>query len=332
MLVSIQTVATHYPEEKRSIDELAFKTGKSLDWAKEIGIEEVHVSKSGIVTTDIAVSAAQKALHRVKIEPQNVDQLVWISEGINDYLYMDTSKTVIQKLGGRTDGLIHSYDFHRGSNGTIGFIKLIGNQVLSNPTIDTSLISSALLWENHSNRRFLGNTFLGDGAGAIILKEDLGYNQVLSTSQASISEYNMVTCFKHGGTLNNLSRESVQSGQFMFDILDESHLEGILDNVVHSSIKVAKNALSKADLTLDEIDYVGVAGFHQRYNDSILEEIKKPRAIVLDSLRTKGYLGSVGIIEVLDRFLNDESIEKGSTMLAIANGIDINVESMVIRK
>ena len=45
-----------------------------------------------------------------------------------------------------------------------------------------------------------------------------------------------------------------------------------------------------------------------------------------------GFLGTVGSIRVLDAFINDGSYKNGDVMLVISNGIDCNVEAMVIRK
>lgn len=330
-MISILATSTHYFPKKISIEELALKADKSLEWAKSTGIKEIHVTEKGIATTDVAALVSRKVLHKSNILAENVDQLAFISEGISDYLYMDTSKTVIKKIGGRIDGKIYSYDLQRGSNGTIGFIKLIGNQVLSNPFISTSLISSALIWGNHSNKRFLGETFLGDGAGALILKKDMGYNQVLSTALCSMSEYNMVSGFNYGGTEHDFTKEVVQSGEFFFNILDKNHLQGILNNVVFLAVSIGKSALSKAEMKIDNIDYIGISGFHKRYNDAILSEFGSDFRVI-NSLATKGYLGSVGVIDILDQFLNNDSIKSGNTMLVIAIGIDINVEAMVIRK
>lgn len=323
---------TYYPEAKRSMDKLSENSGQPLEWGKKTGIKEVHVAKAGEITTNLAIKSAKKALKSSSVDPMDLDQLIYISEGINDYLYMDTSKAIIQKLGGRTDGLMHSYDFQRGSNGTIGFIKLISNQVMGNPAIDTSIISSALIWENHSNNRYLRQTYLGDGSGAILLKKDLGSHRILSTSLTSMSEYNKVSGFKYGGTLHDITREVAQEQKLAFDILDDRHLQGIVDSIISASLTTTFRALSKADITLDEINYIGISGFQKEVNHSICQELYKPGMNVIDSLETKGYLGSVGVIEVLDKFLNDSSIKSGSTMLVVAIGVDINIESMIIRK
>lgn len=299
------------------------------------GIDEIFVQSEGTDTTDAAVLAAKKALGLAKIGAMEFDQLVWVSEGIGDYLYMDVSKTVIQKLGGRVDGTIHSYDFQRGSNGTIGFIRLVESAMLGDPTIGVSLICSALSWEHHSNHRLLGNTFLGDAAGALILARDRGQSRVLSTATASLAQFNMVTGYKYGGSINALSREAVQAGVFRFDILDYDHFQGILNEVAPLTAEMGRTALLRAGINLKQVDYVGLAGFHRHYNAQILEILcnnTRPDCVVLDSLRTTGYIGSVGVISVLEKFLNDEEVEKGATLLILAAGIDVNVESMVVRK
>ena len=333
MTISIESVATYYPESKRSIQQLAQRANKSLEWAKSTGITELHVSKPGTAVTEAASKAVIKSLRNVKVESKEVDQLVFISEGISDYLYMDSSKHLLRKIGGRTDGSIHTNDFFRGGNGTIGFIKLIGNQVLTNPAINISVMCSSLIWENHSNKRVLGNTFLGDGAGSIVLKNNLDYNQVLSVAVMSMSQYNMVTGFKYGGTKFDFTKKVVRGGEFVFDIIRSSHLKGVLDSVVQLGIKVAQEALFKAKISINQIGYIGVSGFREDYNEKILHgvgvssDVKK-----ICSLSIKGYLGSVGVMEVLDIFFNDEEIKRNSTMLIIAVGIDINVEAMVVRK
>ena len=331
MKISISAAATYYSPQKRSIERLALDAQKTPDWSKKTGIKELHIIEDKFTTTDVAALVGRKAIDSINFDPEDIDQLVYISEGISDYLYMDTSKTVIKKIGGRTDGSIYSYDFHRGSNGTIGVIKFIGNQISCNPLIKASLIDSALLWEHHSNKRLLGETFLGDGAGALLLQKDLGYNRVLGIALADMSEFNLVNGFKYGGTRHDLTEQTAREGKFVFDILDEEHLKGVLNNVVSFSVEAGKKALADAGVSAEEIDYIGISGFHQKYNDHILSEFPR-EASVINPLETMGYLGTVGVMEVLKSFINNESIKRGSTMLVMANGIDINVEAMVIRK
>lgn len=329
--ICISAVATHYSEKTYTIEQLIVNARMHEINAEMIGINQVHVTENGILTTSEATIAANKALQYAKIIPEKIDELVYISEGMGDYLYMDTSKSVLRNIQGRTDGEVYTYDICRGNNGTIGVIKMVANQLVGNKRISTALISSALLWENHSQDRWLGATFLGDGAGAIILQENIGNNEILSMACDSISECNLVSGFKYGGTKYDLPKEALKNGEFFYGILDEDHLQKVIDNVVSKCINVGYNALERAGLSLEDIDCIGIAGFSKKHNTEILHAF--PRVdIVIDPLSEKGFLGTLGVIEIFDKFINDDSYEQGAIILIIANGIDSNVEAIIIRK
>lgn len=331
MCTSIQAIATSYPCSKSTITELALIAKIPLEQAKLTGIQSVHVAEPKTLTTDLAAEAAKKALQKTDVLPQQLDQLVFISEGIGDYLYMDASKTILKKIGGRDDGLIYASDYFRGSNGTVGILRVAGNQLKANPLINCSLVNTSLLWRNHSKNRVLGNTFMGDGAGALILQQDLDFNQILSTALYSMSEYNAVTAYLYGGTAYELPGEAVKTGKFVFDVINKEHLDGIINNVIPASVKVGTEALQKARMTIDDISYIGICGFNKEINEKIVAKFSESKRVI-DPIAEKGYIGSLGVFEVLDQFINDDSIQSGETMMLIANGVDVNVEALIIRK
>lgn len=329
--ICIGAVTTHYSNNIRTIEELKRNSGISAQQADSIGIEQVHVTDRGVLTTDEATIVAQKILKQAKIKPEKIDEVVYISEGMGDYLYMDTSKSVLRNIQGRMDNVVYTYDVCRGNCGTIGVIKFVGNQLIGNKEISTAIIDTALLWEKHSKNRWLGTTFLGDGAGAVLLQENAGSNEILSTAYDSMSEYNLVSGFKYGGTKYELPKKALEAGEFYYGILDETHLQGVLNNVVDACVQIGQRAMEKAGLSVDEIDCIGIAGFSKKYNDEILGGFEGIDSVI-DPLSNKGFLGTVGVIEVLDNFVNSDDYKEGETMLVIANGIDSNVEAMVVRK
>ena len=78
--ICISGVATHYSDNIRTIEKLKKNSGISARQADSIGIEQVHVTDNGILTTDEATIVAQKALKKAKIKPEEIDELVYISE------------------------------------------------------------------------------------------------------------------------------------------------------------------------------------------------------------------------------------------------------------
>lgn len=331
MNISIESIIAIYPDRTLSIRELAENAEVSVIDAEASGISRLHAASVGTLTTDLAADAVKIALSKAKIDSMSVDQLAFISECIGDYLYMDASKTVIKKMGGRDDNLIYSSDFFRGNSGTLGIIEIVGNQLTANPNIRCSVISTSLVWESHSNKRRLGDTFLGDGAGAIVMSDHLSEkNRILSISVKSLSRYSLVSGFKYGGTLYDFTADVVHNNKFVYSILDQECYKGVMENVISVAVEVGKEALEKAGCTVEDISYIGISGFNKTVNKDIVSKFGVKE--IIDPLNDKGFLGSLGAIEVLSQFINDDNIKYGKKMLLFTVGIDVNVEALVIQK
>ncbi|MCI8669667.1 MAG: hypothetical protein HFI34_09135 [Lachnospiraceae bacterium] len=322
--ICINSIATEIPDNRISKMTLA----DDLEVADESGIEQICVANKGELTTEMATRVVKKSIEN--INPKSIDELVCISEGISDYLYMDTSKSILRNIGGRDDDVVYTYDICTGNCGTIKTIQFVGNQLISNKNISTAIITSSLLWDNHSNKRKLGPTYLGDAAGSVVLQTNIGKNEILSIAYESISKYNLVAGFKYGGTKYELPKEALENGEFTYGILDDSHLAGIIECSEEFSVLVGRKAIEKSGLSEDEIDYIGIAGFSKKINNNILSKFNISKRI--DLISNEGFLGTVGAMRVLAEFINNTTYKKGDVLLVISNGIDCNMEAMVIQK
>ena len=73
-----------------------------------------------------------------------------------------------------------------------------------------------------------------------------------------------------------------------------------------------------------------ISGFNKTVNKDIVSKFGVKE--IIDPLNDKGFLGSLGAIEVLSQFINDDNIKYGKKMLLFTVGIDVNVEALVIQK
>ena len=121
MNISIDSAATFYPESLISADELAKMAGISTEEVLKKGVNSIHAAEKGTLTTDMAVKAVNEAIG--DIDPKSIDQLAFISEGVSDYLYMDPSKNILKKIGGRIEDLIYSSDYFRGNDGAHRYVR-----------------------------------------------------------------------------------------------------------------------------------------------------------------------------------------------------------------
>ena len=88
--------------------------------------------------------------------------------------------------------------------------------------------------------------------------------------------------------------------------------------------------LTNADFTFNDFDFIGISGFHKDYTAQLLGKL--PLKSIIDPLQSKGYIGSLGIIEVINRFLYDPMIRSNQIMLSINMGLEGNIECMLIKK
>ena len=141
----------------------------------------------------------------------------------------------------------------------------------------------------------------------------------------------MVSGFKFGGTKYDLPKEALKKGEFYYGIIDDKHLQRVKENIVTKCINIGYKVLEKAGLSLEDINCIGIAGFSKWFNEEIVHAFSGVDKVI-DPLSEKGFLGSVGVIEVLDKFINDDRYMQGAVMLVISNGIDSNIESIIVRK
>jgi 3-oxoacyl-[acyl-carrier-protein] synthase-3 len=289
------------------------------------GIQTLHTCESGISSTALSVKAFQKLADKENTLPTDIDCVAWIAEGVDDFIYMDTAKTFIEDIKGNTDGEVHTYQLYGGAGGTLQAIQLISNQVLANPTVNKALIVSSLIWESHSHNRLLQPTFLGDGAGVILIEANGAEKMILGIKTATLEAGNTSFAIPYGGTKHPITQEVINKEAFKVNTISQKGYDHILDNIIKEASKMIAELCENTKVDITKIDCIGISGFHKKYTEELLKML--PEKQVIDPLLSKGYLGSMGVFEVLDQFLNNSLIAKGSIILIINLGLEGNLES-----
>ncbi len=324
-------VATYYPTPTKKFDTLLQEATTGVLAVQNSGIQQVHTCEIGISSTALAVSAYQQLAEKHSVIPTDIDCVAWIAEGVDDFIYMDTAKTFIEDIEGNTDGEIHTYQLYGGAGGTIQAIQLICNQLIANPSVDTAVIVTALLWESHSADRFLHPTYMGDGAGVLWLTDaPLLQKMILGIKITTIDACHTAHAIPYGGTKHPITQQVVQQQTFKLDTISPAQQNMILDTIIQEASMLINDLCDTTNFDIHKIDYIGIAGFHQQYSQELLKIL--PDRKVIDPLPTKGYLGSLGVFEILNQFLNTSAIISGTTLLLINLGLEGNIETMLLEK
>lgn len=328
--ILISAIGTYYPKETLDIQGLAQNSGQDASDAEKIGIRQVHAAPVGTSSTDMAREAWVSLCQHLETDPKTLDSVVWISEGVDDNIYMDGPKRFLKKINGRMDGYIHTYQVLGGSGGVVSSLRVVANQVIASPYVDKAAMVTAQNWTSHSPNRFLPPTYWGDGAGVVLIEKKEGARMILGTKSVTFEENHNAVGIRYGGTQHPITQDTILNKKFVYDIMDEEMYIDALSQIKARTHEMVLGLLEETKLPAEAINHLGVAGFHQDYSGHIASQLGK--SLSIDPLAEKGYLGSLGIFEVISRFLSDPKIAPGETLLAINMSLDANVESILLKK
>ena len=157
----------HYlPSIVRTNADLEKMVDTSDQWIMDrTGIRERRIAPEGVVTSDMATAAAQKALEAAELKATDID-LIIVATVTPDMPMPATAVYVQQKLGA---GACPAFDLSAACAGFI-FGLSIADQFIRSGTmkhvlvVGVELLSRVINWEDRTTC-----VLFGDGAGAVIL-------------------------------------------------------------------------------------------------------------------------------------------------------------------
>jgi 3-oxoacyl-[acyl-carrier-protein] synthase-3 len=248
----IRSAGTYVPVRRMSNDELPKHLDTSDEWiVSHTGIRNRHLAADDQVTSDLAVEAARKALHRAQMQPEEIEMIV-VATATPDFVGFPATACLVQdKLGAVNaaamdltagcTGFIYGLETARGfiASGFARHVLLIGAEILTRH-ID---------WQDRNTC-----VLFGDGAGAVVVSADPGAEPsgVLATYIRSEGAGARLLERTAGG-----SRFPFQSGvtpqSDAYLKMDGRQVYNFAVRVIVETIQVL---LDKGGLTVDQIKYI----------------------------------------------------------------------------
>ncbi|MFZ2635428.1 MAG: beta-ketoacyl-ACP synthase III [Rectinemataceae bacterium] len=167
MSVVIRSIAAHVPEQRVSNDDLALRLDTSDEWIRShTGIGARHFAPDGVLTSDMAASAALAALEKAKISPKNLDLIV-VASATPDYFGFPATACVVQdKIGAHGCA---AFDVTAGCTGFIYALNIAASMLEAGKGRNALVIGAETLsritdWNDRASC-----VLFGDGAGAAVL-------------------------------------------------------------------------------------------------------------------------------------------------------------------
>ncbi len=303
------------PQRIITNDELSQTIETSDEWiSSRTGIRQRRIITSEQESlTSLATLAGKEAIAMAGIEPRDLDLIILATSSPDDlfgsasqvqYL-LGAEKAVAFDLSaacsGFVFGLVTASQFIR--TGTYRNILLIGADVLSR-------------WVDWSDRRTC--ILFGDGAGAVLLQVSEDQDQLLGFELRSDGK---------GNPLLNLSHNSQTQG---YDNITMNGGE-VYRFAVKSVPEVLDKALFKANLTVDDINWLILHQANQRIIDSVQSRMGIDTEKVISNLSNYGNTSAASIPLALDESVRSHKIKPSDIIATAGFGAGLSWGAAIFR-
>ena len=316
------------PDNIISNDDLSKIMDTSDEWIQSrSGIKERRWATEEVTTSDLALSAAKKAIKNAEIKNKEID-LVIVGTLSSDYFFPGVSAQLQEKLN---LNLVGAFDIKAACSAFIYSLS-IADQYIKTGAAKTILVIGAetqtKLIEKSSEGRDVAVLF-GDGAGAAIVQRSDDESQILSTHLHS-----------QGKDLKNLWMEA--PGTSMGSWFKEKKFDQkkftpkmngreVFKNAVKRFPEVIHEALDRNNLNLNDIKLIIPHQANYRISEAVAKKLEVGMDKVYSNIHKYGNTTAASIPIALTEAIYSKKINKGDLIILAAFGAGYTWASAAIK-
>src|SRR5262245_3792568 len=342
---------SHIPPNRVTNDMLARLMDTSDEWIRErSGVETRYYVDPGVGTSDLGVEAARTALQDAKLDPQDVDLVVFATM-TPDHYFPGAGALLQAKLGLRP---VPCFDIRQQCVGFLYGLQLVDAHVRAGMAKNVLLVgaeihSGFMPWdapqweylygrsgtpptpeENAWNSRFRHLTVLfGDAGSAVVVRAQDGergiLDQILHTDGADYDKlYVPGTGFKHRPYVDpaQIARGDhipVMDGRWVFKMATTRMVE------------VAGELLKRNGVGVSDLSMVLMHQANKRINEYCQKALGVPDGKVHHNIERYGNTTAATIPLLWDEVVRDGRVKPGDLVLMIAFGAGMNWGATLLR-
>lgn len=324
----------YIPKNRMSAKQIAEATeGKWTEQAiiEKLGIRQIVVPDENEGTQEMGVKAALDALSNTGVDPKSIDLLICIGEEWKEYP-LTTSGIYIQEQIGATNAW--AIDVQQRCGTTVAAMKMAKDMMLSDDEINTVMIVGGYRNGDFIDFRDPSVSFmynLSAGAGALIMKKNLGRNLILGTHIMTDGSLARAVGVEFGGISNPITANNAHFAYKSLKVFDEKYMKERLNDVsMKNWMHCIDRAFEKSGIDRDKIGYLACLHFKRSMYEYMLQEL----GLTMDQtvyLEDYGHLGQIDQILSLHLGLQQGKITNGTIISMIAAGIGYAWGANVIR-
>jgi 3-oxoacyl-[acyl-carrier-protein] synthase-3 len=315
----------YLPERIMTNHELEALVDTSDEWIRaRTGIAERRVAAPHETTCSMAVAAAQAAMDRAGVGPDDLELIV-VATCTPDYVNMPATASLVQEaLGSRRAG---AFDLNAVCSGFLYALTTASQFVLSGAhrtvlVVGADVFTRILDWQDRSTC-----VLFGDGAGAVVLRATDEPGGLLSFVLGSDGSGACSLYVPAGGGRLPTSAETVAE-RLHYVKMKGRDVFRFATTVVPESVT---QALASAGLSTDDVDLFIPHQANTRILDAALRRLRLPESTAFSNVERYGNTSAASVPVALCEALDEGRISAGGTVVMSGFGAGLSWGTAVWR-
>jgi len=312
MRVGIIGTGSYLPDSILSNFDLEKIVNTSNEWIVErTGISYRRKADDDVCSSDLGAEAAKIAIDRAGLSFEDIDLIISASSS-PDKFFPSTACIIQSKIGAKNAA---AFDLQAGCSGFIYGVTTAAQCIATGQFRNALVVGAEVLskftdWEDRNTC-----VLFGDGAGAAVLGQVESGGVLASILGADGGGADLLE-LPAGGTKEPASFETVKNHRHYIK-MNGNEVFKFAVKILEDSVK---KVVAKADLTLEDINYIIPHQANIRIIDAAVKRLKFPREQVIVNLDKYGNMSSASIPVALDEALNAGRIQKGDKIVMVGFG------------
>jgi 3-oxoacyl-[acyl-carrier-protein] synthase III len=316
MLSRILSVGSYLPRQIVTNAELATRVDTSDEWIRaRTGICQRHIAADSEKTSDLATAAARQALERAGVAISEIDAII-VATTTPDQTFPATATRVQANLG-MTSGF--AFDVQAVCSGFIYALSIADGllrtgQARTIVIIGAETMSRMLDWNDRASC-----VLFGDGAGAVVLRAEIGTRGILATRLHSDG--------RHGALLQS------DGGPSSTRTVGHLRMQGqeVFRHAVQNLTSVMREVLAETGLSAGDIDWIIPHQANRRILDATAAKIGVDDQRVVITVDRHANTSAASVPLALDVAVQDGRIQPGQLLLLEAMGAGFTWGASLVR-
>jgi 3-oxoacyl-[acyl-carrier-protein] synthase-3 len=280
------------------------------------GICQRRLAKPSESLTELATAASRKALAAAGVQPQELD-LILLATSTTDDLFGSACK--IQAELGATKAV--AFDLTAACSGFVFGLVTAAQYIRTGAYQNILLIGADILsrWVDWHDRSTC--ILFGDGAGSVVLQANRSDHLLGFELKSDGSQNNQLNLPYTSKSISLIQDVNVGQGNFHPITMNGKEVYRF---AVQKVPEVIDKALFRANLSVDQIDWLILHQANQRILDAVAQRLNIPEDKVISNLANYGNTSAASIPLALDEAVQQGKIKSGDIIVASGFGAGLS--------